>query len=555
MPSAINKPTAIIRTGGTTYKFKFDIDCSDFSAKLVSGPDRITLAVSPKHPLVFEELSVVGFADVSENDRVFMNGYQSWTDSREWSSKERMRGIEQIPAPVVKKYNFDKYGDYNFTHYSPRRGTLHGWTYAYVRDGFDYRLCGSLSEREGFTRITLLTDKQRIKISRECQDAIYDRGFNAVDCALLTGTEDEVFDRWAEMMNLPKYDIDRPSLIRGYTSWYRHYQHISEEKLLHDLDAPTAASLPADIFQIDDGFQTAVGDWLSIDETKFPNGVKPVADMIHSKGLKAGLWLAPFVCERNSSLMELHPDWILKDDAGKPLAAGCNWSGSFALDIYNEEVRDYLRQVFDTVLNEWGFDLVKLDFLYAACIRPAGGRSRGQIMCEAMDLLRELCGGKLILGCGVPLGAAFGKVDFCRIGCDIGPSWNDSFIMQQTHRERVSTKNSMLNSIFRRQLNGRFFGCDPDVFILRDEDNSLYPRQKQSLALINHICGSVLFTSDDVSTYTDRQKRLLEQAGSFVGSTVEYADLTNGIATLRVCSRGRHFTLRLDTTDGRLIRD
>ena len=551
--SNINQPTAIIRAEGVTVKFRDEYDGGAFSARLLTSSDRITLTVTPKRPMTFEELSVVGFAEITDSDRIFMNGYQSWTDSREWSKKERMRGIEQIPAPVVRKYNFDKYGDYGFTHYSPRRGTLHGWTYAYVRDGYDFRLCGSLSEREGFTRIVLLTDKQRIKLSRECEGAVYCETFKAIDCALLNGTEDEVFDRWQEMMDLPKRGLDRPALIQGYTSWYRHYQDISEEKLCHDLEAILSSGMTTDIFQIDDGYQTAVGDWLSVDGTKFPNGVKPIAERIHDEGLKAGLWLAPFVCEKNSSLMELHPDWILKDEKGKPLAAGCNWSGSYALDIYNEEVREYLRKVFDTVLNDWGFDLVKLDFLYAACIRPAGGKSRGQIMCEAMDFLRELCGDKLILGCGVPLGAAFGKVDFCRIGCDVGLSWNDSLVMQQTHRERVSTKNSMLNSIFRRQLNGRFFGNDPDVFLLREDNIKLANCQKQSLAVINHLYGSVLFTSDDVGTYSDRQRKLLSQARGFIGGVTEYADFTDGVVTLRINARGRHYTLRLDTTDGRFI--
>ncbi len=34
-------------------------------------------------------------------------------------------------------------------------------------------------------------------------------------------------------------------------------------------------------------------------------------------------------------------------------------------------------------------------------------------------IVRECCGDKLILGCGVPLMPAFGKVDYCRIGSDI----------------------------------------------------------------------------------------------------------------------------------------
>ena len=311
--------------------------------------------------------------------------------------------------------------------------------------------------------------------------------------------------------------------------------------------------MPADIFQIDDGYQTAVGDWLSIDRNKFPDGIKPLADRIHREGMKAGLWLAPFVCEKESAVFKEHPDWIMKDADGKPLSAGCNWSGSYALDIYNGEVREYLRQVFDTVLNDWGFDLVKLDFLYAACIRPDDGRSRGQMMCEAMDFLRELCGDKLILGCGVPLGAAFGKVDYCRIGCDVGLNWNDNLIMRRTHRERVSTRNSILNTIFRRQLNGRFFRNDPDVFLLRDGNISLKGFQKQSLALVNHLLGSVLFTSDDVSAYGEKRKKTAERSMRYIGAKVTYADITGQLVKIKGIRRGRKFSFRLDMTDGRLV--
>ncbi len=546
MPEQNFRPTAVIRTEGTVIKFKDSYEGFSFAAELTVDEGHVLLKVTPKRPVSFEELSVVCYADVGEEDKIFMNGYQSWTDSRELTVSDKMRGISHIPAPLVRKYNFDKYGDYNFTHYSPRRGVLHGWTYCYIRDGSEYCLCASLSERCGFTRLTLLADKKRLKLSRECEGAVYSEPFNAVDCMFFTGSENEVFDRWSELYESRMDSFDAPALLQGYTSWYRHYQDISEEKLTHDLDALLASGMAADIFQIDDGYQTAVGDWLSIDEAKFPKGIAPISQRIHEEGLMAGLWLAPFVCERSSSLMELHPDWIVKDDDGAPLPAGCNWSGSYALDFYNEEVREYLRQVFDTVLNEWGFDLVKLDFLYAACILPRYGKSRGEMMCDAMDFLRELCGDKLILGCGVPLGAAFGKVDYCRIGCDVGLSWNDSIVMQQTHRERVSTKNSMLNTIFRRQLNGRFFMNDPDVFLLRDEDISLSPRRKQSLTLVNHIFGSVLFTSDDVGTYDEKQKKVLSQARDLIGCNVCSVEYSGGTVTVEAEARGRHYSLKFD---------
>ena len=546
MPEKDFIPTAVIRTEGTVIKFRDSYEGFSFSAGLTVENGHVMLTVTPKRPVSFEELSVVCYADVGEEDRVFMNGYQSWTDSHEMTVNDRMRGILQIPAPLVRKYNFDKYGDYDFARYSLHKGVLHGWTYCYIRDGGEYRLCASLSERCGFTKMTLIAERKRLKLSRECEGAVYTEPFNAIDCIFLTGSEDEVFDRWSELYEGRTESCEAPALLQGYTSWYRHYQDISEDKLIHDLEALVSSGMPADIFQIDDGFQQAVGDWLLLDETKFPNGIAPIAERIHAEGLKAGLWLAPFVCEKDSALMREHPDWTVKDTSGAPLPAGCNWSGSYALDIYNEEFRDYLREVFDTVLNKWGFDLVKLDFLYAACIIPKHGKSRGEMMCEAMDFLRELCGDKLILGCGVPLGAAFGRVDYCRIGCDVGLSWNDTFIMQQTHRERVSTRNSMLNTVFRRQLDGRFFRNDPDVFLLRSEDIDLTPRRRQSLTLINHIFGSVLFTSDDVSTYDERQKKVLSQARDFIGCTVRSVDYENGTLTIKADAKGKTYTLKID---------
>ncbi|MBQ1432352.1 MAG: alpha-galactosidase, partial [Ruminococcus sp.] len=96
--------------------------------------------------------------------------------------------------------------------------------------------------------------------------------------------------------------------MTGYPSWYRHYQDINEEKLSSDLEALNGG----DIFQIDDGWQTAVGDWLSVDKQKFPEGMKVIADRIREKGYIPGIWMAPFVCEKDSVMFAEHPDWLLK---------------------------------------------------------------------------------------------------------------------------------------------------------------------------------------------------------------------------------------------------
>ncbi|MDE7288571.1 MAG: alpha-galactosidase, partial [Oscillospiraceae bacterium] len=213
------------------------------------------------------------------------------------------------------------------------------------------------------------------------------------------------------------------------------------------------------------------------------------------------LWLAPFVCETTSALFREHSDWLFKVN-GKPWKCGGNWSGFYALDIDNPAVQEYLKNVFDRVLNQWGFDLVKLDFLYGAAPFGTKTESRGGRMIRAMELLRQWCGDKLILGCGVPVMPAFGIVDYCRVSCDVGLDWDDKWFMRLFHRERVSTKQAIGNTVFRRQLNGRAYLSDPDVFFLRDENLSLTEEQKAKLAQVNALLGGVLLTSDDPSKYS-----------------------------------------------------
>ena len=122
-------------------------------------------------------------------------------------------------------------------------------------------------------------------------------------------------------------------------------------------------------------------------------------------------------------------------------------------------------------------------------------------MIRAMELLRQWCGDKLILGCGVPVMPAFALVDYCRVSCDVGLDWDDVWYMRLFHRERVSTRQAIGNTVFRRQLGGRAYLSDPDVFFLRDENIKLTPEQKDKLARVNALLGGVLLTSDNPAQY------------------------------------------------------
>lgn len=448
---------------------------------------------------VIKKITAVLPFEMGDDERLFMNGYQTWTYCPEYKKRDKIRGLAHLPKFIIDKYSFDRYGDYHFIDYLNKPGNFHGFSYCYFRRGDHFRLIASLNERLGYTVFQYDSGKGLLTIDRDCAGVEHSGGeLPAFDLYFAEGSEKEVFDGWFSAMGVsPRTD----KFLAGYSSWYNRYEDITQETIVSDLKGCKALMSPGDLFQVDDGWEPHVGDWLKPDPVKFPADMKEIADEIHASGFLAGLWLAPFVCETDSDLYREHPDWLLKVN-GQPWKCGGNWSGFYALDIDVPDVQEYLRQVFDRVLNQWGFDLVKLDFLYGAAPFGTKTESRGGRMIRAMELLRQWCGDKLILGCGVPVMPAFGIADYCRISCDVGLDWDDKWFMRLFHRERVSTKQAVGNTVFRRQLNGRAYLSDPDVFFLREENLRLTSEQKTKLAHVNALLGGILLTSDDPSKYT-----------------------------------------------------
>lgn len=457
---------------------------------------RATCTLKPQGRIQVKEVYLETNYRFTQDDRIFCNGFQSWTESREYTSRDRIRKL----ARSARRFKVHCFGDYHFYPYTGGAGQLHSYVYCYIRQKTgDLTLLGSLNEDRGYTICACETKKNRIRMMKDVEGLVIEEPLTIMDVLILQGPEREIMSTYFETL-CPGLETGEP--VTGWTSWYRYYTDISEPIILENLDGLSQRNIPIDIFQIDDGYQAAVGDWLDV-KPSFPGGMKKLADAIRSKGYRAGIWLAPFICEEKSSIMKNHGDWLLRNDDG-PVPAGWNplWSGTFyALDVYNDEFRYHIKEVFDTVFNQWGFDMVKLDFLYAAAMMPREGKTRGTIMTDAMKFLRRCAGEKTILGCGVPLGSAFGLVDYCRIGSDVAPKWEDILLAAIRYRERVSTINSITSTIGRSHLNGTVFVNDPDAVILRSEDNSMSREERHTLFLLNNILGGVLFTSDSVAAY------------------------------------------------------
>jgi len=524
--------------GDTAGRISFGTDSAE------SGPDislRTSLAaegsglvfkleIETKKEIVLRDLYFNADLIGSRDDLVYLNGYQSWTDTKEFSRRDRMRPPSKLFRPLTEKHRVTRYADYEFQPYSHRKGELHGASYGYIRENPNrVRFFGSLDERTGFTFFHVSLNKKTMTVRKDCAGLHVKGTTEPFNILFSEGSLDGVMDGWFADMGITA----RPALPRtGWTSWYNHYQNISETVVLENLEAFRDARIPIDIFQIDDGYQTAVGDWLSVRDC-FPNGMQHIAERIRAAGFTPGIWLAPFAGEQTSALFRDHRDWFIADADGTPFHTGGNWSGFYSLDLYNDGVRDYIKRVFDVVVNEWGFSVLKLDFLYGVCIKPRADKTRGQIMCEAMDFLRDCAGDAQIIGCGVPLWPAFGKVEYCRIGTDIDLQWHNSFYSRIIHREFPSTKYALQNSIFRRHLDGRAFINDPDVFLLRHTNISLSEAQRKTVLYVNNVFGNLLFTSDDIRDYTEAERKLYRSSFPLVPKKIHEVEFDDNLYTVR----------------------
>ena len=536
-----------------TYKAdnqKKTVDCQndDVAFDLQQNANGLKLTVIPKKAISDISFYLEREYDFSGDKRFFANGFQSWTDTKEFAKGEMMADEGLIGRGIFGKspFGINLVGDYTFVDQPKEYGVFHSISFAYVRDGKSIDLFGSLNDRTGYTIIYADMNKNTLRYSKDVEGITINESYELLDLYFDNGEYDAVFDRYFDAMNI-KPLTDRK--IKGYTSWYNYYQNISEDIILRDLEAIGKRSDLVNTFQIDDGYQTAVGDWLSIDKKKFPNGMKPVADKIHENGLKAGIWLAPFGAQRGSKIAAEHPDWLVKNKKGKPITVGANWGGFYPLDIDNQQARDYIKGVFDVVLNQWGFDLVKLDFLYATAVVPMHNKTRGQLAYESIDFLRECVGDKQILGCGVQQMPCFGKVEYMRIGADMSLGWKHSLIRKNMHREDVSTPNAIHNSVYRRCLNKRAFLCDPDVFLLRKTNIHFTPQQQRVLAKFIKLFGEVLFVSDNVDDYDDEQLAIFNDTLTDDAHIVAINE-TNDKLFIDYVQNGEAHTLGFCVTDG-----
>ena len=147
-----------------------------------------------------------------------------------------------------------------------------------------------------------------------------------------------------------------------YNSWEATEMNVTEAG--QEALAEKAAALGVDRFVTDDGWfgqrktdHAGLGDWY-VNPTKFPHGLKPLIDKVHSLGMDFGLWVEPEMVNPDSDLYRAHPDWVL-NFTGRPRTESRN---QLVLNLARPDVRAYVYGFLDKLLSENDIAFLKWDY-------------------------------------------------------------------------------------------------------------------------------------------------------------------------------------------------
>ena len=111
-------PSGIVADTTSNPKYAtYTVDSTDKTYNLYVSSKLSPAAVSVRIPL-----------KVSHNETIFMNGFQSATDSRERTAKEKMLGVDAMSAYAKRIYTEVVGGDYSIVKYKNEPGVTHGFS-------------------------------------------------------------------------------------------------------------------------------------------------------------------------------------------------------------------------------------------------------------------------------------------------------------------------------------------------------------------------------------------------------------------------------------------
>jgi alpha-galactosidase len=241
---------------------------------------------------------------------------------------------------------------------------------------------------------------------------------------------------YRELMVKKGIKIDPPQETAYEPVWcaWGYERNFNVKQVLNTL--PKVKELGFKWAVLDDGWQTAEGDWY-LTKKKFPGGdrdMKKFVDKIHSYDLKAKLWWAPMSVDPGTELLKNYPEYLLLNKDGSKQKI--SWWDAFYLCPAFPEVQEFTKGQVQTIMETWGYDGLKIDgqHLNAAppCYNPAHNHERPE---ESVEKVPEYF--KVIYETALAI-KPDAVVEICPCGC-AGSFFNIPFMNQPVSSDPTSS--------------------------------------------------------------------------------------------------------------------
>lgn len=144
-----------------------------------------------------------------------------------------------------------------------------------------------------------------------------------------------IWRRWMMAHSMPKPGgkLPPPQLVASSSRAYEEMIHANTENQIMHIDRYLEEGFRLDYWWMDAGWYVQqqgwpqVGTW-EVDPKRFPQGLRPISDHAHRKGVKILVWFEPERVAPGTWLYENHPEWLLRSlpPQEHPLAGMRSWS-------------------------------------------------------------------------------------------------------------------------------------------------------------------------------------------------------------------------------------
>ena len=317
--------------------------------------------------------------------------------------------------------------------------------------------------------------------------------------------------------------------FKGWATWDYYGRIFTVDDILGNLREMKALYPAANLIQIDGGWWTERGDYMSIRDD-LPGGIKALADRINAQGMTAGLHFDGFRGDQASEIYRTHPEYFLHDQDGEVIvetkALADREMNYIYFDYSHPGARAHIARCVEA-MKEWGIRYFKVDFMRYGLeseVREAHPDVKKIIAHDpsltgverfrlGMKTIREAIGEEnYFLGCSAVFGPTIGFVDGMRTGGDIHPRY-EAF----PERSLANTGNFYLA--------GTVYHGDCDYLVFReaaDEDETIFKSNHKyggSLSLneartwadYNKLFGNARLHSDNLMSLRPERKALVKE--------------------------------------------